>query len=265
MASNTLRQPRSTRRRVLVALAITGCTTPQPSVSAASPAAATPTSVHIEIEELHDGVPWYGDLVQRERPSLEVYAPVEASAPKARSERAPTRGPIPSAELPSPTEAELRAWDRKDPEGEKHLYKWDKANFAALDSYWRELQCLHFAVRSSGDASLTGGDPKWWEGFRLNLSTKGEGWLEPLVQQGLLGKSKFFSQLIEGYELAVYQYPEAYEGREAMPLMRLDAHWLIVENKIEDYAERLEESATRLDPANTADLEACRSFLDGLD
>ena len=120
-------------------------------------------------------------------------------------------------------------------------------------------------MRSFGDASLDASDPTPWKVFRLDLSTKAEVWLEPLIQQGLLGKSKFFAQLIEGHELVVHSYPDAYEGREEMPLMRLDAHWLIVSNKIEDYAARLDESATRLDPADAADLEACRSFLDGLD
>src|SRR5688572_20784726 len=41
--------------------------------------------------------------------------------------------------LARPTDAEFKAWDRKDPEGEKHLYKWDKANMDRLLGYWEEI------------------------------------------------------------------------------------------------------------------------------
>jgi hypothetical protein len=35
-------------------------------------------------------------------------------------------------DLAPPTEAEFKAWNRKDPEGEKHLYKWDKDNLSKM-------------------------------------------------------------------------------------------------------------------------------------
>ena len=58
--------------------------------------------------------------------------------------------------LPPPTDAEFKAWDRKDPEGEKHLYKFDKANLGKMLNYWKELDCFREKMKSEGDKVLGG-------------------------------------------------------------------------------------------------------------
>src|SRR5687767_5511846 len=56
-------------------------------------------------------------------------------APDAPADYKPNPKPRPE-DLKPPTDAEFAAWNRKDPEGEKHLYKWDKQNGARMLVYW---------------------------------------------------------------------------------------------------------------------------------
>ncbi len=60
--------------------------------------------------------------------------------------------------LDGPTEAEFKAWDRKDPEGEKHLYKWDKAHLDDMMDYWHQLECFQEQVKVEG-AKAFGAEP----------------------------------------------------------------------------------------------------------
>jgi hypothetical protein len=60
--------------------------------------------------------------------------------------------------LPPPTDAEFAAWDRKDPEGERHLHKFDKANLKKLLNFWAELDCFREKMKSEG-AKAVGVEP----------------------------------------------------------------------------------------------------------
>ncbi len=151
----------------------------------------------------------------------------------------------PSTEPPPPTAAELKAWDRKDPEGEKHLYKWDKANLAKMEKYWKELQCFREKVKEEGQAAF-GAEPlspteERWTGFKQGFILFVNGWQQRLfaAEPHILEKSKFIGNILEAHELVMNGYPGAYNESDELELKKQDARWLVVEDKVYNYAEQL--------------------------
>ena len=151
----------------------------------------------------------------------------------------------PSDGLPPPTDAELKAWDRKDPEGEKHLYKWDKKNLTKMKGYWDELRCFREEVMKNGEKAL-GAEPmspesEKWHQFKQGFIPFVNGWQqrlfanEPRIQE----KSKFIGNILEAHELVMHEYPQAYNNGDEIELKKAEAHWIIVDDKVKAYAEQL--------------------------
>ncbi len=172
---------------------------------------------------------------------------------KAGEEEAPTKKaddgekkPLPTAELPPPSDEELAAWNRKDPEGEKHLYKWDKQNAKKMQGYWKDLQCFREKVKTEGDKAI-GAEPggveqEQWEQFKAAYIPHFNGWQQRLFAaegQEILTKSKYIGNILEAHELVMNGYPTAYNDADAMEIKRQDALWTVVENKVYDYSEKI--------------------------
>jgi hypothetical protein len=154
---------------------------------------------------------------------------------------------IPSSELPGPTKEELAAWDRKDPEGEKHLYKWDKANAKKMQNYWKELHCLRDKMKEEGQkafgAEPGGPEQQQWEQFKLAfIDPIVDAWQQKLFAaegQDILTKSKYISNIIEAHELVMNGYPVAFNDGDEIEIKRQDALWTVVENKVIDYSNKI--------------------------
>lgn len=154
---------------------------------------------------------------------------------------------IPSSELPGPTAEELAAWDRKDPEGEKHLYKWDKGNAKKMQTYWKELRCLRDKMKEEGEkafgAEPGGTEQQQWEQFKLAfIDPVVDSWQQRLFAaegQDILTKSKYISNIIEAHELVMNGYPKAYNDGDEIEVKRQDALWTVVENKVVDYSDKI--------------------------
>jgi hypothetical protein len=155
-------------------------------------------------------------------------------SPKARPE-----------DLARPTDAEFKAWDRKDPEGEKHLYKWDKANMDRLLGYWEEIQCFREKVKEEGLKAL-GAEPgspeeEAWFQFKQFYVNHVNGWQqrpfakEPRIQE----KSKFIGNFLEAHELVMYGYPKAINDNDRSQLEEKELEWEVVETKVKKYVKNL--------------------------
>ncbi len=147
--------------------------------------------------------------------------------------------------LPPPTDAEFKAWDRKDPEGEKHLYKYDKANLKKLLNYWAELECFREKMKQEGEkaAGAEPGSPtdEQWYQFKQLFIPMVNTWQQRLFanEPRILEKSKLIGHFLEAHELAMNGYPSAYNNNDKVAIATADAHWTIVENKIIKYLKNI--------------------------
>lgn len=191
-------------------------------------------------------------------PSIE-----ESLAAKAEDkfEYKPNPKPRPDG-LAGPTEAEFKAWDRKDPEGEKHLYKWDKANLSKMLGYWEEIECFREVVKENGMKAF-GAEPgtpveEEWFQFKRMFVNHVNGWQqrlfakEPRVQE----KSKFIGNFLEAHELVMYGYPKAINLSDKTELEKADAHWMIVEAKVKKYVKNLGEEWPERDETDEKQMRA---------
>lgn len=180
------------------------------------------------------------DIVEAVKPTDEKAETKKADGDKPARE-------IPTSELPEPTAEELAAWDRKDPEGEKHLYKWDKANAKKMHNYWKELRCLRDKFKEEGEKAFgqePGGDQQeQWEQFkRAFIPMVVNPWQQRLFAnegQDVLAKSKFMGNILEAHELIMHAYPVAYNDSDRTLVNVEDARWIMVENTMKDYSEKL--------------------------
>jgi hypothetical protein len=147
--------------------------------------------------------------------------------------------------LPPPTDEEFKAWDRKDPEGEKHLYKFDKANLAKMFNYWKELGCFREKMKEEGEKVL-GAEPgtpveEQWHQFKQLFIPMVNTWQQRLLatEPRILEKSKLIGHFLEAHELAMNGYPDAYNNNDKVAIATADAHWTIVENKIIKYLKNI--------------------------
>lgn len=162
-----------------------------------------------------------------------------APAPKKAS-----AAPAPSNKLKPPTEEELAAWDRKDPAGEMHLYKWDKRNLKRMQGYWYDLVCFRQEMVKQGDAFAAAPDNSGigaWEQFKGGFIPFINRWQQRLfaVEPRILEKSKFISHFLEAHEIVMHRYPKAYNLGDKTELGKSGAFWTIVSGKITRYAEKL--------------------------
>ncbi|MGH1340745.1 MAG: hypothetical protein ACRBN8_04300 [Nannocystales bacterium] len=147
--------------------------------------------------------------------------------------------------MAGPTDAEFKAWDRKDPEGEKHLYKWDKAHLEDMLRYWHQLECFHENVKQAG-ADAFGAEPgsekaEQWFQFKRAYVAHLDGWQKRLFaeQPRIQEKSKFVSNFLEAHELVMAGYLRAYNNGDETELKKQDAHWAIVVAKNKKYVKSL--------------------------
>ncbi|MEZ4450082.1 MAG: hypothetical protein R3B09_11450 [Nannocystaceae bacterium] len=147
--------------------------------------------------------------------------------------------------LPPPTDAELKAWDRKDPEGEKHLYKFDKANLKKMLGYWNELECFREKMMEEGEKAFgvepgTPDEEKWYQ-FKQLFIPMVNAWQQRLFanEPRILEKSKLIGHFLEAHELVMNGYPKAYNDSDRTEIQKSDAHWTIVENKIVKYLKNI--------------------------
>lgn len=147
--------------------------------------------------------------------------------------------------LEGPTDAEFKAWDRKDPEGEKHLYKWDKAHLDDMLGYWHQLECFQEVVTKEGKKAF-GAEPgsetaEQWFQFKRAYVTHLDGWQKRLFaeQPRIQEKSKFVGNFLEAHELVMNGYLRAYNDGDETELKKQDAHWAIVEAKNKKYVKSL--------------------------
>lgn len=157
----------------------------------------------------------------------------------------PNPKPRPSGFLPPPTDAEFAAWNRKDPEGEKHLYKWDKNNIDRMENYFEEIRCFRDEIKKNGQLAF-GAEPQspqdeQWYQFKRQFIPFIDRWQQRLFGQEprILEKSKFIGHFLEAHELVMKQYPQAYNESDELQVKKADAHWIVVEDKVRRYMEGL--------------------------
>jgi hypothetical protein len=147
--------------------------------------------------------------------------------------------------LPPPTDEEFRAWNRKDPGGEKFLYKWDKANLDKMVNYFEEIECFREKIKEEGEKAR-GAEPgspeeENWYQFKKMFINHVNGWQQRLFanEPRILEKSKYIGHFLEAHELVMYGYPKAYNENDETALEKADAHWMIVMSKIKKYSKQL--------------------------
>lgn len=153
----------------------------------------------------------------------------------------------PPAGLPPPSDEEFKAWDRKDPEGEKHLHKFDKANLKKMLNYWAELGCFREKMKEEG-AKAKGAEPgsateEQWYQFKQLFIPMVNAWQQRMFanEPRILEKSKLIGHFLEAHELVMHGYPDAFNNNDDNAIGQADAHWLIVENKIIKYLKNITE------------------------
>lgn len=169
---------------------------------------------------------------------------LESKPPDAPADYKANPKPRPK-DLPPPTDAEFAAWDRKDPEGEKHLYKWDKENGPRLFGYWEQLQCFREQVMKEGQKAY-GAEPgspaeEAWHQYKLAYVNHLNGWQQRLFAQEprIQEKSKFIGNILEAHEAVMNNYPKAYNMGDKDELEKVEAQWTIVEQKMKKYSKNL--------------------------
>ncbi|MEE9384146.1 MAG: hypothetical protein V3V08_12110 [Nannocystaceae bacterium] len=157
----------------------------------------------------------------------------------------PNPKPRPQGHLPPPSTAEFKAWDRKDPEGEKHLYKWDKRNVDRMETYFEEIRCFRDKVKVAGQAAW-GAEPQspkeeQWYQFKRQFIPFINRWQQRLFanEPRILEKSKFIGHFLEAHELVMKQYPQAFNEADDLQVKKADAHWMVVEDKVHRYMDAL--------------------------
>lgn len=157
----------------------------------------------------------------------------------------PNPKPRPGDGLPPPSDAEFKAWDRKDPEGEKHLYKWDKRNLDKMENYWNQIRCFREKMKEEGDkakgAEPLSAEQEKWDQFKAGFIPFINRWQQRLFanEPRILEKSKFIGHILEAHELVMYGYPKAYNDNDDIEIQKADAHWLLVNDKVLKYVERI--------------------------
>lgn len=164
--------------------------------------------------------------------------------------------------LEGPTEEEFAAWNRTDPEGEKHLYKWDKAHLDEMLGYWEDLQCFREEVKGAGQKAFgaepgSAQDEQWFQ-FKKGFVVHLDSWQKRLFseQPRIKEKSKFLGNFLEAHEMIMNNYPVAYNESDEKAVKKADLHWTVVEAKMKKYTKSLGgEWTLDVDPADAKSVE----------
>ncbi len=153
----------------------------------------------------------------------------------------PNPKPRPQTGYEPPSDADFKAWDRKDPEGEKHLHKFDRANMKKLLNYWGELECFRDKMKEEGEKAA-GAEPgsaleEQWHQFKQVFILMVNTWQQRLLanEPGIMEKSKLIGHFFEAHELVMHGYPTAYNENDTLAIQTADANWAIIDNKILKY------------------------------
>lgn len=147
--------------------------------------------------------------------------------------------------LKDPSKAEFRAWNRHNPAGEKHLYKWDKAHLKDMLRYWEELECFREEVKREGSKAIGAepGSPKGeqWHQFKAGFVPHVNGWQQRVQADipGWLDSSKFPGNFFQAHEMVMIGYLRAYNDANKKALKIQDAEWDIVAAKNKKYVKSL--------------------------
>lgn len=147
--------------------------------------------------------------------------------------------------LPGPTEAELRAWDREDPAGEKHLYKWDEDNFDDMADLWQDLVCMRDEVMTAGEKAFgaKSGSPEeeTWFQFKRTFIVRADSWQKRMFADNprIIEKSKFVGNFLEAHEIIMTSYPRAYNEADRKAVDEASVQWNRVEAKAIKYTKAL--------------------------
>jgi hypothetical protein len=157
----------------------------------------------------------------------------------------PPKRPPPEDLLAPPSEAEFKAWNRHDPAGEKHLYKWDKKNAAKMQNYAKQLMCYREKMKEEGAKAMTAEPmtPEFeaWEQFKQAFIPFVNRWQQRLQanEPRIKEKSKTMGFVFEAHELIINGYPKAYNSKDEHQLKKVEAQWLLANDKIMKYWERV--------------------------
>lgn len=156
-----------------------------------------------------------------------------------------TKPPPPPPKLAKATPEELAAWDRKDPAGEAHLYKWDKKNLKRMGEYWKDLSCFRREMMKFGEAAkgTEPGSPEFekWERFKGGFIPFINRWQQRLFsnEPRILEKSKFISKFLALHEVIMVRYPRAYNMNDEVEKKKADAFWILESGNMMRYVKQL--------------------------
>ena len=168
----------------------------------------------------------------------------------------PPKKKAPESILPPPTDAEFKAWNRHDPAGEKHLYKWDKKNGSKMQNYWMELMCYREKIKEAGAKAMTAEPmtPEFesWNQFKSAFIPFVNRWQQRLQanEPRIMEKSKVMGSIFEAHELIINGYPKSYNDKDEIALRKTEAQWLLATDKVMKYWERVGAPFKALDLEN---------------
>ncbi len=146
----------------------------------------------------------------------------------------PEPPPAPTG-LSPPSEAEFRAWDRKDPVADAELDKWDREHLTATLLTYDELRCFHQTLLAAGERHVADrADETRWTVFKRDWVVTLDAWQKQYFADNprVLERSKFPGRFLEAHELLMFTYVKAYDERDRAAIDKADAHWLVIEAKV---------------------------------
>jgi hypothetical protein len=129
-------------------------------------------------------------------------------------------------------------------------------------TYWEEMQCFREKVMAEGEKAF-GAEPgspteEQWFQFKQGYVIFLDGWQMRLFakEPRVMEKSKLIGHFLEAHEMVMNNYPKAYNDGDKSELEKVEAHWVIVENKVKKYVKNLGLEWIERDPNNPKDVEA---------
>jgi hypothetical protein len=136
-----------------------------------------------------------------------------------------------------------------------------------MQDYWKQLRCFRDKMKEEGElargAEPLGPADERWTQFKLAFI---EGFLDPWQQRlfsnepRILEKSKYIGNILEAHELVMHGYPDAYNNNDETELKKVEAHWLLVDDKVKKYSERIGAPMEEIDLADPKAAEKWAKF-----
>jgi hypothetical protein len=157
----------------------------------------------------------------------------------------------------APTQAELDAWERKNPENKHlHVYEWDALNFGRMQGYFHDLECFHSFMVAAGEAGR-GAAPgtkavKAWAAAKRKLLGELDAWLKQFFtnEPRILEHSKFVGRFLEAHEVITRALPAAYDAGDQLAIDEAEAQWMTVVARFDEYARAVGKVASRAGDAH---------------